>query len=121
MIMKYPEAIGPYSAYQIANGFLYTSGQLGIDPDTGELPADIATQTRKSLYNIGAILEENGLSYKDVIKTTVFLKDMDDFTLVNGIYAEFFVEPFPARSCLQVARLPKDGLIEIEVIAKIEE
>jgi 2-iminobutanoate/2-iminopropanoate deaminase len=118
--MKYPEAIGPYSAYQIHNGFLYSSGQLGIDPESGELVADITTQTRRSLYNIGAILEENGLSYKDVIKTTIFLKDMNDFTLVNGIYAEFFVEPYPARSCIQVARLPKDGLIEIEIIAKID-
>ncbi len=114
---KAPAAIGPYSQAVIAGGFLFTSGQLGIEPDTGVLPQDIEGQTKQSLENIRAILEEAGLQKEDVIKTVVYLKNMSDFAIVNGIYAAFFGEHKPARSCVEVSRLPKDGLVEIEVIA----
>ena len=112
-----PAAIGPYSQAIMAGGLLYTSGQLGLDPDTGALPETIEEQTKQSLKNIQAILEEAGLQKTDVIKTVVFLKNMSDFAVVNGIYADFFGEHKPARSCVEVAQLPKGGLVEIEVVA----
>ena len=112
-----PAAIGPYSQAIMAGGLLYTSGQLGLDPDTGALPETIEEQTKQSLKNIQAILEEAGLQKTDVIKTVVFLKNMSDFAVVNGIYADFFGEHKPARSCVEVTQLPKGGLIEIEVVA----
>lgn len=115
---KAPDAIGPYSqAMQIA-GLLFTSGQLPIDPATGEMPKDIAGQTRQSLENVKAVLAEVYTGMKNVIKTTVFLSDMDNFAAMNEVYAEYFSAPFPARSCVEVARLPKDALVEIEVIAE---
>lgn len=115
---KAPGAIGPYSqAMQIA-GLLFTSGQLPINPASGEMPKDIAGQTRQSLENVKAILKEAGSHMNNVIKTTVFLSDMANFAAMNEIYAEYFNDPFPARSCFQVARLPKDALVEIEVIAE---
>ena len=114
---KAPAAIGPYSQAIMADGFLYTSGQLGIDPETGALPQDIAAQTEQSLKNIRAILEEAGLQINHVVKTVIYLKDLSDFSLVNEIYAAFFGDHKPARSCVEVSRLPKDGLIEIEVVA----
>lgn len=113
-----PAAIGPYSQAVIAGGFLFTSGQLGMDPDTGVLLPDIREQTRQSLKNIFAILEEAKLQKNDVVKTVVYLTDLSDFSIVNEIYAEFFGEHKPARSCVEVSRLPKGGLVEIEVIAK---
>lgn len=113
-----PAAIGPYSQAIAAGGFLFTSGQLGINPENGEMAPDIGGQTRQSLQNIQAILEEAGFRKDEVVKTVVFLKNMADFATVNGIYAEFFGEHKPARSCVEVARLPKDGLVEIEVIAR---
>ena len=114
---KAPAAIGPYSQAIMANGFLFTSGQLGIDPESGTLPPNIAGQAKQSLQNLGAILEEAGYQKSDVIKTVIFLKNMADFGTVNEIYAAFFGEHKPARSCIEVAALPKNGLIEIEAVA----
>lgn len=114
---KAPGAIGPYSQGVEIGDLIYTSGQLGLDPVTGELAEGVEKQTVQSLQNVQAILEEAGSGLDKVIKTTVFLKDLADFTKVNEIYSSFFVEPYPARSAVEVARLPKDGLVEIEVIA----
>ncbi len=112
-----PGAIGPYSQAITANGMLYTSGQLPIDPSTGEMPADAAAQAEVSLKNLQAIVEEAGGSMASVVKTTVYIKNMNDFAAINEVYAKFFPEPFPARSCVEVARLPKDALVEIECVA----
>ena len=114
---KAPAAIGPYSQAIRAGNMLCTSGQLGIDPATGELAEGVQAQTEQSLRNIAAILEEAGFEKQDVIKTTVFIRDMNDFGAVNQIYSAFFGGHKPARSCVEVARLPKDGLVEIEVTA----
>lgn len=116
---KAPAALGPYSQAQIAGGFVFTSGQIGIDPATGNAAPDVENQARQAFANVRAILEAAGTSMSKVVKTTVFLKDMNDFGPVNKIYAEFFTEPFPARSCVEVARLPKDFLVECEVIAEL--
>ena len=115
---KAPKAIGPYSqAIQVGN-LVYTSGQLPIDPTTGAFPeGGIKEQTRQSLLNIQAILEEAGLTMSNVVKTTVFLADMNDFADMNAIYAEFFTQPYPARSAVAVKTLPKNALVEIEVVA----
>lgn len=112
-----PAAVGPYSQAVRAENFLITSDQLGLDPKTGILPEGVEAQTKQSLENIGAILAEAGFSLTDVVKTTVFIRNMDDFGRVNGIYAAFFGEHKPARSCVEVSALPKNGLVEIEVIA----
>lgn len=112
-----PAAVGPYVHAVMAGDFLYTSGQLGIDPVTGEIPAGVEAQAHLSLKNLGAILNEAGLTYSDVVKTTVFLDDMNDFATINAIYAEYFTGETPARSCVEVSKLPKGGLIEIEAIA----
>lgn len=112
-----PAAVGPYVHAVMAGDFLYTSGQLGIDPTTGEIPAGVEAQAHISLKNLGAILNEAGLTYSDVVKTTVYLDDMNDFATINAIYAEYFTGETPARSCVEVAKLPKGGLIEIEAIA----
>ena len=117
-----PKAIGPYSAGVRAGHFIFTAGQLGIDPLTGDFASDeIVGQTRQALTNLKAILEAAGASLKDVVKTTVFLRDMDDFGAMNAVYAEFFTEDFPARSAVQVARLPKDAAVEIEAVAVCSE
>ena len=117
---KAPAAIGPYSQVVKTGDLLFISGQLPIDPATGAFPeGGIAEQTRQSLSNVKAILNEAGTNMGAVIKTTVFLKNMDDFAAMNAVYAEFFSEPYPARSAVQVAKLPKDGLVEIEVIATL--
>ncbi len=115
---KAPKAIGPYSqAIQVGN-LIYTSGQLPINPTTGAFPeGGIKEQTRQSLRNIQAILEEAGLTMSNVVKTTVFLADMNDFADMNAIYAEFFTQPYPARSAVAVKTLPKNALVEIEVVA----
>ena len=115
-----PAAIGPYSQAILAGNMLCTSGQLGLDPATGALPEGIEEQARLSLQNVGAILEEAGFRKTDVIKTVIFLKNMSDFAAVNELYAGFFGEHKPARSCVEVAGLPKGGLIEIEVVARRE-
>ena len=115
---KAPAAIGPYSqAIQVGN-FVYTSGQIPIDPSTGQFAeGGIKEQTRQSLLNVKAILEESGLTMGDVVKTTVFMADMNDFADMNSVYAEFFSEPYPARSAVAVKTLPKGALVEIEVVA----
>lgn len=114
-----PGAIGPYSQARIVGSLVITSGQLPIDPATGAFPeGGIGEQTRQSLKNVKAILEAAGTSMDYVVKTTVFLRDMNDFAAMNTVYAEFFSEgSYPARSAVQVARLPKDALVEIEAIA----
>ncbi len=115
---KAPAAIGPYSQALIAGSFIYTSGQVPIIPETGEIvKGDIAQQTKQVMENLKAVLEAAGSDLGSVIKTTVFIKNMNDFQTVNSIYNEYFKKPFPARSCVEVARLPKDVGIEIEVIA----
>ena len=115
---KAPAAIGPYSQAIKAGNLVYTSGQLPIDPATGAFPeGGIKEQTRQSLLNVQAILEEAGLTMKNVVKTTVFMADMGDFADMNSVYAEFFSQPFPARSAVAVKTLPKGALVEIEVVA----
>ncbi len=116
---KTPAAIGPYSqAIQVGN-LVYTSGQIPIDPSTGAfVEGGIEEQTRQSLTNVKAILEEAGLSMSNVVKTTVFMADMGNFAEMNAVYAEFFTEPYPARSAVAVKTLPKDALVEIEVVAE---
>lgn len=114
---KAPAAIGPYSQAIEVNGFIYASGQIPIIPETGELAQGIENQARQALTNVKSIMEAAGLSMANIIKTSVFIKDMNDFAKVNEIYATFFEGDYPARSCVEVARLPKDVLIEVEVIA----
>ncbi len=118
---KYPEAIGPYSAYRRVGNLLYTSGQLPINPETNEFPSDkIEHQTRQSLLNVKAIIEENGGSMDDILKTTVYLNDINDFHAMNEVYKEFFRSPYPARTAIAVDKLPKNALVEIEVVAVID-
>ncbi len=113
-----PGAIGPYSQAIKANGFLFVSGQLPVVPATGQFAeGGVSGQTRQSLENVKAILAAAGCTLDDVVKTTVFIKDMNDFGVVNTAYAEYFTHDCPARACFEVARLPKDALVEIEVIA----
>ncbi|WHX49788.1 RidA family protein [Paenibacillus woosongensis] len=112
-----PGAIGPYSQGIVIGDVIYTSGQLGLVPETGQFAEGVEAQTAQALNNVKAILEAAGSGLDKVVKTTVFLKDMNDFVKVNEIYGSFFAEPYPARSAVEVARLPKDGLVEIEVIA----
>jgi 2-iminobutanoate/2-iminopropanoate deaminase len=113
-----PVAIGPYSQATEANGFVFVSGQLPVAPETGDFAGDdIRSQTRQSLTNIRAILKEAGLEMEDVVKANVYLKDMGEFGAMNEVYAEFFCGDCPARAAVQVAALPKDARVEIEVIA----
>jgi len=115
-----PKALGPYSAGIKSGSFVFLSGQTGLDPLTGNLAeGGLEGQTRKCLENLKSILEDNGLEMANIVKTTVFLMDMGDFAKMNAIYAEFFNENPPARSTIQVAALPKNGLVEIEAIAVI--
>jgi len=116
---KAPKAIGPYSQAMKVGNLLITSGQLGINPETGEFPLTVVEQAKQSLANVKAIVEAAGASMSQVVKTTVFLKDMNDFAAVNEVYASFFTEPYPARSAIEVARLPKDALVEVEVIVAL--
>lgn len=118
---KAPAAIGPYSQAVKVNGFLFISGQLPMDPETMEIvDGDIQQQTKQSIENIKAILEEAGLNLNNVIKTTVFIKDMEDFSKINEVYGSYFNENKPARACIEVARIPKDAGVEIEAIAIVE-
>lgn len=113
-----PAAIGPYSQAIGVNGFVYASGQLPIDPATGAFPeGGVKEQTRQSILNVKAILEEAGLALSNVVKTTVYLADMGDFAAMNEIYSQFFAQPFPARSAIAVKALPKGALVEVEVVA----
>ena len=116
---KAPGAIGPYSQGYVANGFVYTSGQIPVEPATGAIPEGIAAQAEQSCRNVGAILEAAGVGFENVIKTTCFLADMEDFAAFNEVYAKFFVSK-PARSCVAVKDLPKGVLCEIEVIAGLK-
>lgn len=112
-----PAAIGPYSQAVELNGTLFVSGQIPVNPATGEIPQGIEAQTRQVLKNIGAILEAAGLTYNDVVKTTVMIANMADFAAMNAVYAEFFTQDKPARVCFQAAALPKNALVEIDAIA----
>ena len=115
---KAPAAIGPYSQAVEANGFVFASGQLGINPATGEfVEGDVQAQTRQALTNARATMNEAGLDLNNVIKTTVFLSDMANFAAMNEVYAEFFQQPYPARSAFAVKDLPKGALVEVECIA----
>ena len=117
---KAPSAIGPYSQAMQVGNLIYTSGQIPINPATGSfVEGGIKEQTRQSLLNVKAILEEAGLTMGNVVKTTVFMADMNDFADMNAVYAEFFAEPYPARSAVAVTTLPKGALVEIEVVAGI--
>ena len=117
---KAPAAIGPYSQAIKVGNLVYTSGQIPIDPATGNfVEGGIKEQTRQSLTNVKSILEEAGLTMGNVVKTTVFMADMNEFADMNTVYAEFFVEPYPARSAVAVKTLPKGALVEIEVVAEI--
>ena len=113
-----PAAIGPYSQAVDVDGFLFCSGQLGLDPASGELVEGVEAQAERALRNLGAVLDAAGLAWADVVKTTIFLTDIGDFATVNGVYARFMPEPPPARSTIQVAALPKAGLVEIEAVAR---
>ena len=115
-----PAAIGPYSQGIIANGFVYTAGQISLDPASGQLiEGDVATQTRRVMQSLQAILEAAGASLGSVVKTTVFLSDMNDFAAMNGVYAEFFGDHKPARSTVQAAGLPRNVKVEIEAVATL--
>ena len=109
---KAPAAIGPYSQAIEVNGMVYTSGIIPVDPATGEIPEGAAAQADRVFKSMTALLESAGTSMKNVVKTTVFIKNMDDFAAINEVYAKYFPEPFPARSCIEVARIPKDVLLE---------
>ena len=118
---KAPAAIGPYSQAVLVNGMLFTSGVIPIDPETNTLvQGDVEAQARQAIGNLKNLIEASGSSMEKVVKTTVFIKDMNDFGKINDIYKDFFTSDFPARSCVEVARLPKDVLIEIEAIAVVE-
>ena len=118
---KAPAAIGPYSQAVLVNGMLFTSGVIPIDPETNTLvEGDVSVQARQAIGNLKNLIEASGSSMDKVVKTTVFIKDMNDFGKINDIYKDFFTSDFPARSCVEVARLPKDVLIEIEAIATVE-
>ena len=112
-----PAAVGPYCHAKLAGGTLYTSGQLGLIPATGELAQGVEAQAAQALDNLKAVLEAAGMGLEDVVKTTVFLADMNDFAAINAVYAKYFPGEAPARSCVQVAALPKGGLFEIEAVA----
>ena len=114
---KAPGAIGPYSQGIRAGSFIFTSGQIALDPATGAMPDGIREQTRQALKNVMAVLAQAGAAAGSIVKTTVFLRDMNDFAAMNEVYASFFEDAFPARSAVQVARLPKDALVEIEAVA----
>ncbi|MEA4814782.1 MAG: RidA family protein [Oscillospiraceae bacterium] len=114
-----PEAIGPYSHAVTAGGFVFTSGQLGLDSATGVLPEGIEAQSEQAIKNLGEVLRAAGLGFADVVKTTCFLKSMDDFAAFNAVYAKYFTGK-PARSCVAVAALPKGALVEVEAVASKE-
>ena len=114
---KAPAAIGPYSQAIEVNGMVYTSGVIPVNPATGEIPEGVEAQANQAFSNMKALLEASGTGMEQVIKTTVFIKEMNDFGKINEIYAKYFTGVFPARSCVEVARLPKDVLLEVEAIA----
>lgn len=116
---KAPAAIGPYSQAVKTGNLLFCSGQIPLNPSTGTIPQGVEAQAEQALANVKNLIEAAGASIDNVVKTTVFIKDMNDFGKINEIYAKYFTEPFPARSCVEVARLPKDVLLEIEAIVEL--
>lgn len=114
-----PLAIGPYSQAIVTNNMVFTSGQIPVNPATGEIPADIEAQANQVFTNLKNLLEASGSGIDKVVKTTVFIQNMSDFATVNKIYETYFTEPYPARSCVEVSKLPKDVLIEVEAIAEV--
>ena len=114
---KAPGAIGPYSQGIDIGNMIFFSGQIPLDPETGVMPEGIEAQTRRAFNNVKGLLESQNLTFKNVVKTTVFLDNINDFATMNGIYAEYFEEPYPARSAVEVAKLPKGALLEVEVVA----
>ena len=116
---KAPAAIGPYSQAQIVGNLVFCSGQIPVIPETGALAQGLEAQANQVFKNIAALLTAAGSDISKVVKTSVFIKNMDDFAAINAIYAQYFTEPFPARSCVEVARLPKDVLLECEAIAEL--
>ena len=116
---KAPAAIGPYSQAIVTGGMVFTSGQIPVNPGTGEIPDGAEAQANQVFTNLKNLLEEAGASMDNVVKTTVFIKNMEDFAKINEVYEKYFSCAYPARSCVEVARLPKDVLIEVEAIAKI--
>ena len=116
---KAPAAIGPYSQAQIVGNLVFCSGQIPVSPETGALAQGLEAQANQVFKNIAALLTAAGSDISKVVKTTVFIKNMDDFAAINAIYAQYFTAPFPARSCVEVARLPKDVLLECEAIAEL--
>lgn len=116
---KAPSAIGPYSQAVVSGNLLYTSGQIPIIPETGELAQGLEAQAHQVFRNLAALLKAAGSDMSHAVKTTVFIKNMADFAAINAVYAQYFSVPYPARSCVEVARLPKDVLLECEVIAEI--
>ena len=116
---KAPAAIGPYSQAIKSGNMLFCSGQIPVDPETGIIPEGVKAQAEQALTNVKNLIAAAGSSIENVIKTTVFIKDMNDFAVINEIYAKYFTEPFPARSCVEVARLPKDVLLEVEAIVEL--
>lgn len=114
---KAPAAIGPYSQAIEVNGMVYTSGVIPVNPETGAIPEDVQDQARQALTSLSNLLTAAGTNLDNVVKTTVFIKDMNDFAKINEVYSTFFNGAFPARSCVEVARLPKDVLLEIEAVA----
>jgi 2-iminobutanoate/2-iminopropanoate deaminase len=116
---KAPKAVGPYSQAIVSNGFIYCSGQIGIDPNTNELVEGIEAQTQQVLKNLSAVLGAGGSSLEQAVRTTVYLADIKDYVKMNEVYAEYFTKHKPARAAFAVAHLPKDALIEIEVVAEV--
>lgn len=114
-----PAALGPYSQAIRSGGLLFCSGQIPVDPATGNIPEGAQAQAEQALTNLKSLIEAAGASIDNVVKTLVFIKDMNEFAAINDIYAKYFTEPFPARTCIEVARLPKDVLFEIEAIAEL--
>jgi len=114
---KAPSAIGPYSQAIEINNMVYTSGAIPVNPSTGEIPEGVEAQAEQAFSNMRALVEASGSKVENIVKTTVFIKEMNDFGIINEIYKKYFKEPFPARSCVEVARLPKDVLLEVEAIA----
>lgn len=112
-----PAAIGPYAQATRSGHFVFTSGQIPVNPADGTIPAAVEDQARQALANLGAVLEKAGAGLEDVVKTTVFIRHMENFAAVNAVYAAFFKEPYPARSCVEVSALPKGVLLEIEAVA----
>jgi 2-iminobutanoate/2-iminopropanoate deaminase len=115
---KAPAAIGPYSQGIVAGGFIFTSGQIPVDPLTGQIAKTAEKQAEQAIENLASVLTAAGSGLKSVVKTTVFIKDMNDFGSINEVYARYFSAPYPARSCVEVSRLPKNVLIEIEAVAE---